>query len=370
MKQVFLYGTLRHLGLLEIVLGHVPHDRLSAVSLDGYCVARAEGHDFPLILEQSGSCCDGLLLSEVTPEEQARLDYYELGFGYRLLPVEIAGQEALVYFPEPDLWQAAEPWSLKEWSALHWPVTQHSAREIMGLMGQVAPHELGRYFGRIRARAYSTFLAQSNPSPATLRAAHSIESVTLRGGRLSHIGYFRTDTLRLSHPRYDGTQSDEMEREVFLTGDAALVLPYDPVRDRVLIIEQFRMGPLGRGDPMPWTLEPIAGRVDLGETPEEAARRECVEEAGLILGQLEPVASYYPSPGEVSTYFHTFIGLCDLPDSVAGMGGLESEAEDIKSHVLSFDAAEALMKTGEINIGPLLHLLLWLKIERERLRAG
>ncbi|MFY9318301.1 gamma-glutamylcyclotransferase family protein, partial [Lentibacter algarum] len=173
MKQVFLYGTLRHLGLLEIVLGHVPHDRLSEVSLDGYCVARAEGHDFPLILEQSRSSCDGLLLSEVTPAEQARLDYYELGFGYRLLPVEIAGQEALVYFPEPDLWQAAEPWSLKEWSALHWPVTQHSAREIMGLMGQVAPHELGRYFGRIRARAYSTFLAQSNPSPATLRAAHS-----------------------------------------------------------------------------------------------------------------------------------------------------------------------------------------------------
>ena len=239
MKQVFLYGTLRHLGLLEIVLGHVPHDRLSAVSLDGYCVARAEGHDFPLILEQSGSCCDGLLLSYVTPEELARLDYYELGFGYRLLPVEIAGQEALVYFPEPDLWQAAEPWSLKEWSALHWTVTQHSAREIMGLMGQVAPHELGRYFGRIRARAYSTFLAQGNPSPATLRAAHSIESVTLHGGRLSHIGYFRTDALRLSHPRYDGTQSDEMEREVFLTGDAALVLPYDPVRDRVLIIEQL-----------------------------------------------------------------------------------------------------------------------------------
>ena len=370
MTQVFLYGTLRHIGLLEIVLGCLPHDRMRASVLEGYHVARAEGHDFPLIVEQAGGRCDGVLLVDVTPEEQARLDYYELGFGYRLLPVTIEGREALVYFPEPDLWQAGEAWSLERWSETDWPVTQHSAREIMGLMGQVAPSELGRYFERIRARAYSRYLAESQPSPATLRAAHGRKDVMLKDERLSHIGYFRTNTLRLSHLRYDGCQSDEMVREVFLTGDAALVLPYDPVRDRVLIIEQFRMGPLGRGDPLPWTLEPIAGRVDLGETPEAAARRECVEEAGLVLGALEPVAGYYPSPGEISTYFHTFIGLCDLPDAASGMGGLESESEDIKSHVLSFEAAEALMKSGEINIGPLLHLLLWLKGERGRLRQG
>ena len=370
MTQVFLYGTLRHKGLLEIVLGHVPDDRLRACELEGYRVARAAGHDFPLILAQEGQRCEGLLLCDVTPQEQARLDYYELGFGYRLLPVVCEGQQTWVYFPEPDLWRAGEPWSLEHWSETDWPVTQHSAREIMGLMGQVPPDELGRYFERIRARAYSRFLAETEPCPATVRAAHGQSDVTPLGGQLSHIGYFRTDTLRLRHLRYDGTQSAEMVREVFMTGDAALVLPYDPVRDRVLIVEQFRMGPWGRGDPLPWTLEPVAGRVDLGETPEAAARRECVEEAGLLLDRLEPVAGYYPSPGEVSTYFHTFIGLCDLPDSASGMGGLESEAEDIKSHVLSFEAAEALMKSGEINIGPLLHLLLWLKIERERLRQG
>ena len=66
---------------------------------------------------------------------------------------------------------------------------------------------------------------------------------------------------------YDGTPNPEIRREAYLAFDAALVLPYDPARDLVLLIEQLRYGPLWRGDPEPYTFEPVAGLIDAGESP-------------------------------------------------------------------------------------------------------
>ncbi|MEM6589996.1 MAG: NUDIX hydrolase, partial [Pseudomonadota bacterium] len=111
-------------------------------------------------------------------------------------------------------------------------------------------------------------------------------------------------------------------------------------------------------------------RVDAGESVQEAARRECQEEAGLRLHQLEHVSSHYFSPGASTEYYHCYIALTDLPDDAAGLGGLETEQEDIRTHVLSFDAAMGLLTTGEANIGPMILLLLWLERERPRLRAS
>jgi nudix-type nucleoside diphosphatase (YffH/AdpP family) len=163
--------------------------------------------------------------------------------------------------------------------------------------------------------------------------------------------------------------SDLLTREVLVMGDAVTVLPYDPVRDRVLLIEQFRMGPFGRGDPLPWQLEAIAGRIDPGETPEDAARREAVEEAGLALGRLEKVAEYYPTPGAVTEYLYSYVALCDLPDGVAGIYGAADEGEDIRGHLLSFDRLVEVMAAGEIGNAPLLLTVLWLQRERARLRG-
>lgn len=368
MSHVFLYGTLRHAGLLEIVLGHVPHDRLKPARLEGFHVARAQDHGFPLILERAGAQCDGFVLRDVTPQERARLDHYESGFGYRLRPVQVQGEEALVYFPGEGLWEPAEPWNLEQWRAEHWPYVRFAAEDIMSLMGEVDAHDLAKRFPTINLRAHARALAEAAPQPRQRRSDTGREDITLRKTQVSHLGFFRTDTLYLSHPLFGGGQSAELEREVFLTGDAALVLPYDPERDRVLLIEQFRMGPYGRGDLHPWTFEPIAGRIDPGEAPEAAARRECLEEAGIALDELLPVADYYPSPGEVSSFFHTFVALADLPDSGQGHGGLESENEDIRTHVMSFSEAEGLARSGEINVGPLLHLLLWLKAEKQEPR--
>jgi nudix-type nucleoside diphosphatase (YffH/AdpP family) len=162
--------------------------------------------------------------------------------------------------------------------------------------------------------------------------------------------------------------SPVIRRDVFVSGDAVTVLPYDPLRDRVLLVEQFRAGPLGRGDPLPWQLEAIAGRIDPGETPEDCARREAVEEAGLVLGALEKVAEYYPSPGAMTEFIYSYVALCDLPDGVAGVFGDADEAEDIRGQLVPFDGLMAAVAGGEIANAPLILTAFWLQRERDRLR--
>lgn len=247
------------------------------------------------------------------------------------------------------------------------PLDLLAAREIMQAMGRVAPELLFQRRGVIRARAEAR-LSAARGVPADLRSDRSADEIELMSSENSHEGFFLTRSQSLRHPRFDGRMSAVVQREVFVATDAALVLPYDPLRDRVLLVEQFRMGPYGRGDPRPWMLEPIAGRVDAGEAPEDTARREAREEAGIELASLEHIASHYCSPGCSTEYFHLFLGIAELEDDRQGHGGLEAEQEDIRTHVLEFDAAMRLLETGEADNGPLILSLIWLGRERPRLR--
>lgn len=375
MTNIFLYGTLCHPELLELVSGE-SRDALDPepVHCDGYRVVWAEGHGFPLIEAAPGSTAHGLLLRDVADDVRARLDFYELGFGYDLLDLQVesamGAETAMVYMPRPGLWQSGAAWSLADWVRDFWPLTRHSAAEVMGYFGVLSGEAVARRFPMILTRAASRLLAEEEQVPVALRSGKGRSDVVLEGREASHRGYFLLDTLSLRHARFDGHMSESLQREVFVAGDAATVLPYDPVRDRVLLIEQFRMGPFERGDKHPWTLEPIAGRIDGFESAETTARRETAEEAGLQLYRLEPIARYYGTPGYSTEMFHSFIGIADLPDSAAGHGGLADEHEDIRSHVIGFDAAMALVDSGEANNGPLILSLLWLAKERERLRGS
>jgi 8-oxo-dGTP pyrophosphatase MutT (NUDIX family) len=136
----------------------------------------------------------------------------------------------------------------------------------------------------------------------------------------------------------------------------------------VLLVEQFRTGPARRGDPQPWVLEPVAGLVDAGETPEQAGRREGQEEAGLEFRELVPMFAGYASPGNATDFFYAFLGLCDLPDDHATSGGLEAEQEDLRLHVLPFEEAIRLLESGEANAMPLISMLLWLDRWRAKRR--
>ncbi|MFC3607710.1 ADP-ribose diphosphatase [Stutzerimonas tarimensis] len=181
-------------------------------------------------------------------------------------------------------------------------------------------------------------------------------------------GFYSLDRLHLRHRLFDGSMGAEIDREVFLRHDAVCVLPYDPVNDKVVLIEQFRIGAIGKSD-NPWLLELVAGLIDKDEQPEEVARREAVEEAGLELGALWPVTSYFPSPGGSNERVYLYVGRCDS-DGAGGVFGLADEGEDIRVHVWSLDEALAAIGDGRIDNAASIIALQWLALNRTAVREA
>lgn len=371
MADFFFYGTLCHLPLLERVLGRPVAPE--PASLPDHAVFWAEGHPFPLIVAAVGQAAGGLLLRGLSDEDVARLDFYEGGFAYRThdLPVTASGGTvtARVYIPDPGHWQPGAPWSLADWAAVWGDVVTETAGDFMRLYGRARPEDVLARYGAMLVRGASRVRARAT-APTTLRHRAGPTDVRIADVTQPYANFFAVEEYRLRHRRFDGGQSPEMRRAVFISGDAATVLPYDPLRDRVLLIEQFRAAPLARGDAQPWLLEAIAGRVDPDETPEDAVRREAREEAGLVLGPLHKVAAYYPSPGAKAEYLYSYVAICDLPDGSAGLHGVAGEDEDIRGHLVGFDRLMALVASGEVNNAPLLLSILWLERERPRLRSS
>lgn len=239
------------------------------------------------------------------------------------------------------------------------------AGDIMALQGRVPAAEVAARLHAMAVRASSR--ARAVAGPGTLRHDARPQDITVVAERLPYARFFAIEEYDVSWRRFDGTMSAAVTRAAFVSGDAVTVLPYDPLRDRVLIVEQFRAGPMARGDAQAWQLEPIAGRVDPGETPEQAARREAVEEAGLVLTDLIEVARYYPSPGAVSEFLYSYVALTDLPDGLAGVFGVADEAEDIRGHLIGFDRLMDLVGSGEVQNAPLILTALWLQREKARI---
>lgn len=370
MTVLFFYGTLRHLPLLQQVLGR--EVTVEPAALPGHTVARAEAGDWPTLVPLAGALAPGSLMRDVTDSDLERLDFYEGGFGYRLAAQSVRASDgttltALVYMP-PEGQGSAGDWSLDDWR-LNWgDVAVATAADVMMLMGQRSGAEVARRYGLMQVRGASRLRA-ATAAPATRRHHADESDVQVLLHRQSYANFFALEEYDLTYRRFDGSRSPVINRAVFVSGDAVTVLPFDPVRDCVLLIEQFRAGPMGRGDPQPWLLEAIAGRIDAGETPEQAARREAVEEAGLNLGALEFVAGYYPSPGAKSEYIYSYVALTDLPDGIEGVFGVEGEAEDIRGHLIGFEALMSLIASGEVNNAPLMLTAFWLQRERVRLRT-
>lgn len=179
-------------------------------------------------------------------------------------------------------------------------------------------------------------------------------------------GFYALDRVHLRHELFDGGMGPVISRELFVRHDAVCVLPYDPQCDAVVLIEQFRVGAMDKSA-NPWLLELVAGLIDKDETPEEVARREALEEAGLTLGELWPVAAYYPSPGGSDERVHLYVGRCDSRGA-GGIHGLVEEGEDIRVLPMSLDAALAAVESGRIDNAASIIALQWLALNRERVR--
>ncbi|QIJ84016.1 ADP-ribose diphosphatase [Vibrio coralliilyticus OCN008] len=178
-------------------------------------------------------------------------------------------------------------------------------------------------------------------------------------------GFFRMIKYRFRHKLFEGGWSEVIEREMFERGHAAALLPYDPVSDQVVLIEQIRVGALEHAHP--WQLEIVAGIIDTDESPEQVVRREASEEAGISVDELAKVTSYYPSSGGCSEKLDVYVGKVDA-STAHGIHGLDYEGEDIRVHVVSRETAYQWVVEGKFENGASIIALQWLQLNHQSLR--
>jgi ADP-ribose diphosphatase len=371
MTNLFFYGTLRYPELLRRVLGR--DITLLSAELPCYRTVWADGESFPMLIADTGTRAVGVLAQGLDEEDVARLNFYEGAFAYDLrdLTVETAHgpAPAQVYFPSDAPWQPGTDWVLDDWVETWGPLTLLAAAEVMRAYGRESAAEVAHRFGIIRARAQSYVRAQSRARAVTVSSP--LTRADIRVDRLDrpYEKFFGIEEYQTAFRRFDGTWSAPGLRAIFRAADAVTVLPYDPVRDHVMLIEQVRMGPYAHGDPQPWLLEPVAGIVDAGETYEQTARREAREEAHIDLTGLHHIAGYYPSPGGVAQFLVSYLGLADLAEDGRRNGGLDHEGEDIRNVLVPFDALMDMLDSGELANAPLIMSVQWLARHRATLRS-
>lgn len=192
--------------------------------------------------------------------------------------------------------------------------------------------------------------------------------VELLAKRPLYEGFFKVIEYQLRFRLFGGSWSAPVTREIFERGHAVAVLPYDPVRDEVVLIEQFRPGAYAAGAE-PWLIEIPAGMIAKGETAEAVAMRETAEETGLRINQLKHICGYYVSPGGTSEYVDLFCAQVDAAQALP-FGGLDSETEDIKVTPVPVATAMDLLDQNRINNSVALAALLWFRFHHQAIRTA
>jgi ADP-ribose pyrophosphatase len=194
------------------------------------------------------------------------------------------------------------------------------------------------------------------------------KDVELIDRKTAYQGFGRVVDITLRHRRFDGGMSDTLSREVYERAPVAAVLLYDPARDAVVLVEQFRAGVYHAGAD-PWLIEIVAGLTEPGESAEEVARREAVEEANCTITAIERVCRIFTSPGGTAESCTIFCGRVDSTGA-GGVHGLADEHEDIRVHVMGRAEAVAGVASGRMINAKTVIALQWLALNHERLRAA
>lgn len=178
-------------------------------------------------------------------------------------------------------------------------------------------------------------------------------------------GFFQMVEYRFRHRLFEGGWSQEITREVFERGHAGVILPYDPITDSVVLIEQIRLPAIETSE-TPWLLEAIAGMIEPNETVLNVIHREADEEAGLVIGRTEKALSYLSSPGGTSERMYVYVGEVDSTQA-SGIHGLKSENEDIRVHVVSREQAYQWVEDGVIDNAATVIVIQWLQLNFQKL---
>ena len=182
-------------------------------------------------------------------------------------------------------------------------------------------------------------------------------------------GFLSLKRYHLQYRLFNNEWSREHSIECLERNEAVVILPYDPIRDEVLLVTQFRMGAYPYKNVSPWIIEAIAGGIEEGETADAVAHREAKEEAGVELTALYPINNVWVSPGGCTERAQIYIGQFDATHA-GGVFGLADENENILAEIYSFDKAVEMMNDGIIATAPPIIALQWLIINKAKLLAS
>jgi len=190
--------------------------------------------------------------------------------------------------------------------------------------------------------------------------------IEIQGQEWLSQGFMKLAKYTVQHERFDGGMIGPFTREIVLRTTAVGVLPYDPVADKILLIEQFRLAAHLAGFPA-WQREVIAGIADKDESSEDLARREAIEEANCKVTDLIEMTRFLLSPGMSNEVLILYCGRMDSSQAT-GVHGLATEHEDIRSTLYDAKDIPALLEHGTTGNGPLTIALYWMQANRQRLR--
>ena len=170
-------------------------------------------------------------------------------------------------------------------------------------------------------------------------------------------GFFKMNEISLKYKKYDGSWSNEIKRELFGGAQVSAVLPFDPIKKKIVLIQQFRPGTISKNTNN-YLNEIVAGIIDPGESPEIAAKRECLEETGYKIKKLTPIQGYFPAPGSSESFYHLFLGEVDSKNGKKIMG-LDYENEDILVESFKVNQVKKMMLEGKFINGLTLIAIQW-----------
>ena len=372
--DIFVFGTLRSDTLREIVLGRdMSLDDICEATIRDFQVYWAKEGPFPVMIPEPNSEAYGLVLKNLSESDVERLNYYEKGFDYVLATTSVethAGQIGVsAYFCNRSDMATSKLWSFDEWLSNHSEIQHLAAREFLDFFGTKFGDTAQVMYNSILKRAEVFVSESSTPSSALEIGPDQNTNIQIEDLKREYLGFFALNQVDLKYPFFDNSTSGLKSRTILMGSEASLILPYDPILDKVLLVEQFRIGPFCRGDKAPWVYEPVAGMIEFGEKPEDAAKREVFEEAGIQVTNLVKINSGYPNPGEATTYFYNYIGIVDLSDYSPGIYGVRDEGEDIRTHVIDFTEVLSWSISNKLRVLPLTTMVLWLALNKLKLSS-
>lgn len=186
-------------------------------------------------------------------------------------------------------------------------------------------------------------------------------------------GFNKVDNYKIRFKLFDGSWSTEIDREVFERRHGVLVMMFDAIREKVVLVEQFRFGAFAAlssglfdNKKSPWTLECVAGNIDEKENPREVAIRETKEETNCDIKDLISIGHFLISPSSSNQSVFMFCANVDSSNA-KGIHGNFEEGEHTRPIALTASEAFHLIDSGQINTAATVLALQWLKLNYKKL---